>query len=272
MQSVKNRFKILLAAFFLVLLFGTLAIMWVEHLPLLDAIYFTVITMSTVGYGDISPSTNIGKFLSLSIIIFGVGTFVSLFSSGIDIMLNEREQRNRLEKLNMVIGAFFSELGNQLLRLISLSDQDVKALQETMQIQNAWTEKDFLTAKQKVFHHEINIDLNKVDLDQLKELLDAKRDFLVRLLENPSVLEHENFTSLLWAVFHLSEELGARIEIKELPSSDLEHLNGDLTRVYKPLLLQWLSYMKHLKEKYPYLLSLSIRTSPFNKNASAIVK
>jgi hypothetical protein len=45
-----------------------------------------------------------------------------------------------------------------------------------------------------------------------------------------------------------------------------------MTRVYSQLVIEWLVYMLHLKKKYPYLFSLSMRTNPFDTNASAIVR
>jgi len=42
--------------------------------------------------------------------------------------------------------------------------------------------------------------------------------------------------------------------------------------VYRNLALQWLKYMEHLKVNYPYLFSLSLRTNPFDRNATPIVK
>lgn len=91
-------------------------------------------------------------------------------------------------------------------------------------------------------------------------------------MENPNLLEHESFTDLLWSVFHLTEELEARNEIKNLPSLDTDHIVNDSKRVYVLLLREWLSYMEHLKNDYPYLFSLAARTNPFNPNASVIVK
>ena len=48
------------------------------------------------------------------------------------------------------------------------------------------------------------------NLDELKLFLISKRNFLLMLLENPNLLEHDAFTDLLRAVFHLTEELGFR--------------------------------------------------------------
>ena len=51
---------------------------------------------------------------------------------------------------------------------------------------------------------------------------------MLSLLENPNLLEHDSFTDLLLAIFHLSEELAARDTLVGLPQSDYEHLAGDI--------------------------------------------
>jgi hypothetical protein len=94
---------------------------------------------------------------------------------------------------------------------------------------------------------------------------------MVRLLENPLLLEHESFTDLLWAVFHLTEELDSRDSLEGLPGIDMEHLAGDAARAYERLTGQWLSYMEHLKKAYPYLFSLALRLNPFDPEASVFV-
>jgi hypothetical protein len=94
----------------------------------------------------------------------------------------------------------------------------------------------------------------------------------VRLLENPTLLEHESFTDLLRAVFHLAEELAYREDLSQSPGTDRAHLEGDINRAYHLLVHQWLDYMEYLKMNYPYLFSLAMRTNPFDRQASPIVK
>jgi hypothetical protein len=48
--------------------------------------------------------------------------------------------------------------------------------------------------------------------------------FLLGLMANPNLLEHESFTDLLWAVFHLTDELTHREDVSALADADLEHL------------------------------------------------
>lgn len=116
------------------------------------------------------------------------------------------------------------------------------------------------------------IDIKKADLQYLRNYLVERRNFLLRLLENPNLLEHESFTELLRAVFHLTEELSSRKNLEKLPHTDQEHLAGDIERVYKKLVNEWFDYMQYLKNNYPYLFSLAMRTNPFDLNASAEVR
>ena len=57
---------------------------------------------------------------------------------------------------------------------------------------------------------------------EIHQLLRGKRTLLVQLLQHPVLFEHEAFTDLLNAVFHLEEELSARENFEELPESDLK--------------------------------------------------
>ena len=66
-----------LFTFVVILLFaGTLFYSQVEHWRIIDSFYFTVITLSTVGYGDFSPHTDIGKLFTTVYIMIGVGTLL----------------------------------------------------------------------------------------------------------------------------------------------------------------------------------------------------
>jgi hypothetical protein len=94
---------------------------------------------------------------------------------------------------------------------------------------------------------------------------------MLRLLENPTLMEHELFTDLLLAVFHLTQELTHRKKVTDLPATDQAHLAGDVKRIYGLLVYEWLDYLHYLKLNYPYLFSLAIRTNPFDEKASPIV-
>jgi len=191
----------------------------------------------------------------------------------IERLLTKREKEMILKKLNMVIGAFFSEVGLELLKRLSEFMIGTDALKEKMLIDTRWGKKEFREALKsaKSFSYEIKVEPLK--LAELRNFLHEKQSFMLRLLENPNLLEHEHFTDFLWAVFHLSEELTLRgRELENLPQSDYEHLAGDLKRACSLIIEEWIAYTSHLKEKYPFLYSLAVRINPLNPSASPIVR
>jgi hypothetical protein len=189
----------------------------------------------------------------------------------INRLLSVREKRSRLEKLNMVIGAFFSEVGTNLLTYLSDCDPNLEKIRGNLIVTNNWSDAEFTRVSRNLRSYDYGIDTGKIDLAYLKGFVAERREFLLRLLENPTLLEHESFTELLLAVFHLVEELTCREDVHHLPHSDTIHIAGDMRRVYGLLVHEWLDYMRHLKDSYPYLFSLAMRLNPFDENASPIV-
>ena len=196
---------------------------------------------------------------------------VLLISMIIHHFLNDMDKKHRFEKLNMLIGVFFSEVGTNLLEFISDSDPDLDSYREKFIVQSDWSDKEFDNLIKSMNRMAYNVDSEKIDFEHLSTLLVGKRDFLVRMLENPTMFEHEEFTELLRAVFHLTEELDYRNEFSCLPKTDKHHLTKDIKRVYVLLAREWLSYMKHTRKNYPYLFSLAIRTNPFDTESTPIV-
>jgi voltage-gated potassium channel Kch len=65
---------------------------YVEGWGALDAIYFSVITISTVGYGDFSPQTVPGKIFTMGYVLIGLGIFVAAATSVANAILSQREK------------------------------------------------------------------------------------------------------------------------------------------------------------------------------------
>lgn len=85
----------LVYAVFFVIGTGTLIFSVVEGWELLDAIYFTVITLTTVGYGDFSPQTDLGKIFTIVYVLTGlglIGSFISLLADRRRDRIRERAQ------------------------------------------------------------------------------------------------------------------------------------------------------------------------------------
>ncbi len=272
MDSLRFRLRVFVVLLLVIIVVGTLGFMFVERLPPADAFYFSIVTITTVGYGDIHPTTQLGKILSVVLIITGVGTFLGVVANATEILLDKREKKIREQKLNMEVGVFFSELGTKILSHFTQYDPQLDVIRKDLIVENDWSEKDFLNVKALLTNYQYQVDPQKLRLQDLKSLLEQKGHLLVGLWGNPNLLEHEAFAETLRAVLHLREELLSRKELSSLPDSDIAHIAGDIRRAYVLLTRQWLEYMKHLRDYYPYLFSHAMRTNPFDKEASPIVR
>jgi len=202
-------------------------------------------------------------FVPISVIL------ITLFLNGLFV---RREKRTRLAKMNMVIGAFFSEVGTALLKSFSGFDPHREEISQELIVTPKWSDQDFASARTQAKNYDYEIDIQQGNLEELRSFLIEKRIFLLRLLENPNLLEHESFTDLLWAISHLAEELSWRADLSRLPAADYAHLANDTKRAYGLLVSEWVAYMQHLKDSYPYLYSLAVRTNPLDPNASPEVR
>jgi voltage-gated potassium channel len=73
-------FKALLSVVVVILLIGTIFYSQFEHWRMLDSLYFSVITLTTVGYGDLTPQTDAGKIFTIVYIFFGIGIILAFVS------------------------------------------------------------------------------------------------------------------------------------------------------------------------------------------------
>ena len=189
----------------------------------------------------------------------------------IERILTSREKASIRQKLNMVVGTFFSEVGTQLLQRLLGSFEKDEEIQQQLAVAQNWNHTDFKKAISFASAMEDKPHCLNIDLEGLRTFLIQKRPFLLMLLENPNLLEQERFTDVLWATFHLAEELEARPSMENLPETDLEHIAGDIKRLYGHLAAEWISYAEHLKSRYPFLFSLVTRTHPFQEHPSPVV-
>lgn len=79
--KITHQYQITAGVALFILLLGTVFYHLVEHLRWLDSVYFCTITLTTVGYGDITPHTDAGKLFTIFYVIVGIGilgTFANL--------------------------------------------------------------------------------------------------------------------------------------------------------------------------------------------------
>jgi voltage-gated potassium channel len=272
MKAFLQRIAYILLALIAVIITGTLSFSHLQGLSFFDSFYFTIITIATVGFGDITPANTPSKILAIFIILVGVGAFTGLVVNSTQFLIERRTEKQRSNRVNMLVELFFGEVGNELLRIFSKSDTGFDTIREELIFNTSDPDASLAQFRKTLRSHSYSISPEHLNLRELKDLLEDRADLLIKLLENPNLIENEIITELLRATFHLRQELKSRVDLSVLPKADLEHLANDARRVYLNAASQWINHMFYLKKNYPYLFSLSLRTNPFSESSSSIVQ
>ena len=195
----------------------------------------------------------------------------------LDEIIEKKEKEAMLEKLDMLMSTFFSEVGNELISQLSTVNK-YEANTENLKSIKDWDEKDFDNKRAELksstvdFSAQVALEDREEFLENLRTLLVSKREFIINLINNPNLLEKDEFTGLINAILHLDEELEHRKDLALVNDADFGHLNGDMQRVYDKLIHEWVYYLKYLYKHYPYMIALIIRTNPFDESAEVYVK
>ena len=195
----------------------------------------------------------------------------------LDEIIEKKEKEAMLEKLDMLMSTFFSEVGNDLISQLSIVNKYKTNTENLKEIKN-WNQNDYENKLEELknstvdFSADISHEEREEFLENLRTLLAGKREFIINLINNPNLLEKEEFTGLINAILHLDEELEHRKDLALVNDTDFGHLNGDMQRVYAKLVYEWVYYLKYLDKHYPYMIALIIRTNPFDKDASVYVQ
>ena len=101
-MDLYKKFTLAIIVFLILLFGGTSIYSYVEGWNYLDSLYFTVITITTIGYGDLIPKTNIGKIFTIFFSFLGIGMafyFFTLFGKYIYKKTFKDELREHHNKL-----------------------------------------------------------------------------------------------------------------------------------------------------------------------------
>lgn len=183
----------------------------------------------------------------------------------IEQIVKTKERQANLKKISVVIGAFFTETGVKAISNMACFNSNFKEISEKLSIESGWKDKDFSRAVKDFKEFEVIIDSTSGDLNELKEFIYRNKQNILSMFENPTLLEHNSFTDMLWALYHIYDELSYREDLSNIPNEDLVHLAADIKRCYKQMIVEWIYYMSHLKREYPFLYSLAVRKNPFTK-------
>ena len=93
-----GRVKGILAFTCAMVLWASVFYHFVEGWSWIDSIYFSVVTISTVGFGDFSPETNAGKIFTIFYIVVGLGVFVTAATTMADAILSQSKDNDKTNK------------------------------------------------------------------------------------------------------------------------------------------------------------------------------
>lgn len=200
-------------------------------------------------------------FLAADIAFIPMEVFFSYFV--FDRLLEKREVEHIIERLHILIGVFFSEVGSSFLSELVNGDSKVKLLREKFCSKKIWNDSDFEKIKNDIITYDFNLNINSINVEKLKRELDENRDFIINLLMNESLHEHETFTEMLMSLMHLKEELDSRWN-RDIANYEEIHIEMDMENAYKYLTIEWCQYMKYLSGNYPNLFIKALIDNPFD--------
>ena len=93
LTGVEHEYYILLSLAITVVILGTVVFHLLEKWSWIDSLYFTVITLATVGYGDLTPTTPVGKLFAVIFVISGVGIFLAFLNKVMERRVERRGKR-----------------------------------------------------------------------------------------------------------------------------------------------------------------------------------
>jgi len=76
-----EEYRDLLTTTAIIIAFGSIVYHYLEGWTWIDSVYFSVITLTTIGYGDFAPQTNEGKLFTVFFILIGLGVILSFVNT-----------------------------------------------------------------------------------------------------------------------------------------------------------------------------------------------
>lgn len=99
-----NGFKYVVSVSCILVVIGGTLISFFEDMSFADGVWWAFVTATTVGYGDLSPSTNTGRAIACVLMITGIGLIGSLTSSITSYFMNKNKPYDiSNDKINMVL-------------------------------------------------------------------------------------------------------------------------------------------------------------------------
>lgn len=105
MNDIRRQFRSATLLLFIIIPVGIIGYMVIEGLDLFEAIWLTIITLTTIGYGDVAITSNLGKFFTIALVLVGLGAITFFLSSSFALLFSaEATTRRRKFRILKKIG------------------------------------------------------------------------------------------------------------------------------------------------------------------------
>lgn len=189
----------------------------------------------------------------------------------INYIVDKKDMDKKEDEVNMIIGMFYNQVGTEILDILVKSDDCVEEIRECALIKKDWGDKEYQKLYDSFNKYEYCVNIDKIDLENLKNILINNNSFFIDLVLNPMMQTKELFTETLIGVIHVKDELNDRFIGEKLDEYEKEHIKVDLNMAYKLLARRWVDYMFHLQKIYPQMFCKALIVSPFD-NRDKVIK
>ncbi|MEM7335442.1 MAG: potassium channel protein [Chloroflexota bacterium] len=151
---------------FIILFLGTLGYMLIEGWTLIDSLYMVVITMTTVGFGEVQPLSQAGRLFTIALMFSGIGVVAYVFSSFFEYIftgdfagtLRRRRVSQEIDKLdNHIVICGYGRVGRSAVSSLKESGRKIVVIEVKDNLVQAAREDGLLVLEGDATHDEVLI-------------------------------------------------------------------------------------------------------------------
>ena len=129
---------------------ATVGYMLIESMTFIDALYMTIITLATVGFGEVQQLSPTGRLFTIVLIVLGIGTATATISNAIGIVLGPNlwtsiqrrkmeQERKLLENHYIVCG--YGRMGRQIVNDLRIRDESFVVIESSHTFEERFLEE-----------------------------------------------------------------------------------------------------------------------------------
>lgn len=143
-----------LVALMALFIYGVIGSMYIMHLDIINSLYYTVITVATVGYGDIIPITPVQKLFTITLVLGGVGLVAYVFTLALtvvsmaveEVTSGSRQRRRIAAAKNHFVLCGYGRVGSAVFKQLQRRNQEAIIIERDRNIieKELWEEPEVL--------------------------------------------------------------------------------------------------------------------------------